>query len=149
MNTESSIHFRPASSLNSTFPENIVLYDGYCNLCSGAVQFILRHEKKPVYYFLSLQSPIVAELIPDILVKNPPESIILIENEKIFMSSDAALKISRKLKFPWRIFYYFIYFPRFLRDPVYAFIAKNRYKYFGKKSSCHTPDPKYKNRFLV
>ncbi len=149
MNSESFIHSRPISPLDSNLQESIVLYDGYCNLCSRAVQFILKHEKKPVYYFLSLQSPIVEKLTLDILVKNPPESIILIEDNKIFMSSDAVLKISRNLKFPWSMFYYFIYFPRFLRDPVYAFIAKNRYKYFGKKSTCYIPNPKYKNRFLV
>ena len=148
MKKDGSIHFCPILTLDSGFPDQIILYDGYCNLCSGSVQFILKHEKNPVYYFLSLQSPIVQKLLPEFEVKNPPESIILIENEKVFMASDAALKISRKLKFPWRIAYYFIYFPRFLRDPIYHFIAKNRYKYFEKKSSCFIPESKWKRRFL-
>ncbi len=134
--------------VSSQFPDALILYDGYCNICSDAVQFILKHEKTPVYYFLSLQSSKVEELIPDFKLKDPPESVILIESGKIFMASEAALKIARKFKFPWRVWCYFIYFPRFLRDPVYNLIAKKRYKFFGKKSSCFIPNPKWESRFL-
>ena len=148
MNNHGAKEYNFVPVVNHKFPESIVLYDGYCNLCSGAVQFILKYEKEPVYYFLSLQSLKVEELIPDFKLKDPPESVILIESGKIFMASEAALKIARKLKFPWRVLYYFIYFPRFLRDPAYNFIAKNRYKFFGKKSSCFIPNPKWKSRFL-
>lgn len=133
---------------NTKINNPLILFDGYCNLCSGGVNLILKNEKKPLYYFLSLQSPKVKEYFPDLIISEPPESIILIENDKIFKSSTAALKISKNLKFPWYIFYYSIYLPSFLRDPVYQFIARHRYKWFGRKSVCFVPKPNWKSRFI-
>ncbi|MCF8379385.1 MAG: DCC1-like thiol-disulfide oxidoreductase family protein [Bacteroidales bacterium] len=126
----------------------LILFDGYCNLCSFAVNFILKKEKKPLYYFLSIQSPTLSEIYPELKISDPPESIILIQNDKIFKASTAALKISRNLKFPWHILYYAIYLPLFLRDPLYRFIAKKRYRWFGKKNVCYMPKENWKARFM-
>jgi len=136
------------TSQNSKIIYPLILFDGYCNLCSGAVNLILKNEKKPLYYFISLQSATVKEYFPDLRISDPPESLILIENNKIFKSSTAALKISKNLKFPWYIFYYAIFLPSFLRDPVYQFIARHRYKWFGRKSVCFVPTTNWKSRFL-
>lgn len=133
---------------NSKIMYPLILFDGYCNLCSGAVSLILNNEKKPLYYFLSLQSVKVKEFFPELSISDPPESIILIENDKILKRSTAALKISKNLKFPWYIFYYSIFIPSFLRDPVYKFIAKHRYNWFGRKSVCFMPKTNWKSRFL-
>ena len=126
----------------------LVLYDGYCNLCSGAVQFILKNEKRPDIYFLSLQSPKLKTYVPELNLTQVPDSVLLFENGNLFKESTAALKISGKLKFPYHICKYMIYIPRFLRDPVYRLIANNRYSWFGKKASCFIPAENWKSRFL-
>ena len=126
----------------------LVLYDGYCNLCSRAVKTILKHEKKPIYFFLSLQSPKTSQFAPGHVFPDPPETVVLIENGKIYDKSTAALKISGNLKFPYWLMYYFIFIPRFIRDPMYKLVAKNRYRWFGKRNSCYVPGQKWKHRFL-
>ena len=126
----------------------LVLYDGFCNLCSRAVELILKHERKPVYYFLSLQSPKVMELGTGYEVIAEKESVILIEQGKVYEGSTAALRIARKLKFPYFLLYVFIYIPRLFRDPFYDYIAARRYKWFGKKQSCYVPVSEWKHRFL-
>ena len=126
----------------------LILFDGYCNLCSDSVQLILKYEKKPEYFFLSLQSDKAKEILPESDITNPPESVILIEGERVYKSSSAGFRILKKLKFPCNIFYYGIFLPRFLRDPVYELIAKNRYKWFGKKSKCYVPQEKWEHRFV-
>lgn len=127
----------------------MILFDGYCNLCSASVQFILRHEKMPYYSFSSIQSDFVSRNFPDLEVdKNYPDSVILIEEGKIFFQSDAALRILRRLKFPFYIFSFFRFIPKFLRDPVYRLIASNRYSLFGRSHSCYVPQDNVSERFF-
>ena len=134
--------------INEKIKKPIIFYDGFCNLCSGSVQFILRKEKSEHYYFASLQSDFVKENFNALSSEGDPESVILYENSEIYKLSDAALRISRHLKFPWNIFSYFRFIPRFLRDPVYRLVAKNRYKVFGKRNFLYSPKSENEHRFL-
>jgi len=127
----------------------LILFDGYCNLCSASVQFILKYERSPVFYFSSLQSNFVKENYPELHHETTdPDTVILIENNEIHYRSDAALKISRRLKSPLNYLYNLRFIPRFLRDGIYNFIARNRYNIFGKKKSCYIPSSLYSERFL-
>ena len=129
----------------------IILFDGVCNYCSHWVDFIIRHDKKDYFRFAILQSEAAKKLLNKINIAEEifPDSIILIENEKLFFKSDAGLKILRKLNFPFSVLYIFIVFPKFIRDGVYNFIANNRYKWFGKKEVCRMPvTEEEKRKFL-
>ena len=130
-------------------PNRIILFDGYCNLCSGTVQFVLKHDWKAKFRFASLQS----EFGKAILQKHqlPSESFgtfVLVEDDKIHFKSTAALRVVKSLSGRWPLLYVFIIVPRFIRDAVYGFVARNRYKWFGKRDSCWLPKPEWKERFL-
>ena len=138
-----------ANILKSNKKKSIVLFDGVCNLCNHAIIRIIKSDKKNHFTFCSLQSQKGISLLNQFKNKNHGlDSIVLIENGKIFSASTAALRISRKMSGFWPILSIFIILPRFLRDPIYYWIAKNRYKWFGKKDSCMIPSPEIKNRFL-
>jgi predicted DCC family thiol-disulfide oxidoreductase YuxK len=126
----------------------IVFFDGVCNLCNAAVRFIVHRDPKAYFRFASLQSEIAAKMVPADCRQEAGDSILLLENEDCFSSSTAALRIARKLRFPWPLLYVGILIPRFLRDPIYAWIARNRYRWFGKKDACELPTPELKSRFL-
>lgn len=128
--------------------KSLILFDGYCNLCNGAVQFVLERDKKGQFYFASLSWK-VAE---DLLEKHPKyksvDSILLYQNGKLTDKSSAALKIAPNLGGLWWMTGVFWIVPKFIRDGVYNWIAKNRYKWFGKKESCMFPTEDIKSRFL-
>ena len=119
----------------------IVIFDGLCNLCNGAVQFIIRHDTKNKFVFASLQSEVAQKLVNEIQVKSSLESIVLIKGHKHFEKSDAVLEIAKNLSGLWPMVYGFKIIPRFLRDILYNWIAKNRYTWFGKRESCLAPSP--------
>lgn len=134
----------------STLPDFLVLFDGICNLCNGAVLFIIKRDKAGKIRFASLQS----ELGRDQLVRNglDPDalhSIIVIENEKLFQKSDAVLRIVARMDGAWSWLRIFGILPRFLRDPLYDLVARFRYKVFGKKDACMVPTPELKKRFVA
>jgi len=128
---------------------NIVLFDGVCNLCNKTVQFIIRKDSKSKFRFASLQSENAllllrqTELLPDNF-----DSIIYFRNNKFYLKSTAVLKILFDLGGVWRSFYVLIIIPRYMRDVVYDYIAKRRYKYFGKRDTCMIPTPANQERFL-
>jgi len=129
--------------------KSIILFDGVCNLCNNAVQFIIKKDKKHHFLFTSLQSDAAQELLLHFKLKNSDfDSIILIQNNKVYQKSTAILQISRNLPSFWKLNYAFIIFPKFIRDFVYTIIANNRYKWFGKKDSCMVPTEELKARFL-
>lgn len=135
----------------STSSENhvTVLFDGVCNLCSNSVQFIIERDPQARFKFASLQSARgQAELKRFKLNPTQLHSIILIQGDAFLERSNAALEIARHLSGAWPLFYLFKIIPRFLRDPVYNWIARNRYKWFGKKNECWLPTPDLKDRFL-
>ena len=129
--------------------EHILLFDGVCNLCNAAVQWVLLRDKSDKFRFASLQSEKGQELMqPFGLNTDQIDSVILISGEKVFIESDAALHIARLLGFPWNLAVVFFIVPRFIRNSVYRWIARNRYRWYGKRDECMLPRPEWKHRFL-
>lgn len=127
----------------------IVFFDGLCNLCNGAVQFMIERDEKNMFHFASLQSDFAKEsLKPFNIDAEKKDSFILLENGKLYQRSTAALRVARKLNKLWPLLYGFIIVPRFVRDGVYNYVGKNRYKWFGKKESCWIPTADLKAKFL-
>jgi predicted DCC family thiol-disulfide oxidoreductase YuxK len=129
--------------------QTIILFDGVCNFCNYWVNFIITHDKKAIFKFASIQSETGKILL--LKYKIDPtkvDSVILIESNQAYIYSDAAIRIANHLNSLKWIFYLGKITPRFFRDSVYKFVAKNRYKWFGKKSTCMIPTPELKNRFL-
>ena len=127
----------------------VIFFDGVCNLCNGAVQFTIERDGSNTFKFASLQSKYAQENIA--LFNIAPEnlqSFILLENNKVYLRSTAALHVAKKLNGLWPLLYGFIIVPRFIRDAIYNYVAKNRYKWFGKQESCWVPTPALKDKFL-
>ena len=126
----------------------VILFDGVCNLCSGSVQFIIKRDKEKKFLFASLQSGYGQDLLKKFdLPTNTFNSFILYEGGRIYTRSTGALMMFQQLK-GWRWVKVFRIVPKFIRDTVYDLIAKNRYKWFGKKEECWVPTPGLKARFL-
>ena len=128
--------------------KNIILFDGICNLCNGFVDFVIQRDPKGVFVFGSIQSDEGEELLKDLGIEKGLKTVIYIEENKIYTESTAALKIIRKLNGLWPFFYIFILIPPFMRNGIYRWIARNRYKWFGKRSACRLPEGAFKERFL-
>jgi len=127
----------------------VILFDGVCNLCNSSVQYVIRHDRDAVFKFASLQSDTGQQLLHKYqLPQNNFNSFVLVEDDKVYTRSGAALRVARKLSGIVKLLYGFIIVPAFLRDAVYNFIARNRYKWFGKKDTCMIPTPALKSRFL-
>lgn len=127
----------------------IILFDGLCYLCTGSVQFILRHDRKRKFLFASLQGKTGQELIKRLQLSAPSaDSFVLVEDGKAYQRSTAALRVARLLGGWWFLGCLFILVPRCLRDAVYDWIARNRYGWFGKREECWLPAPDVVERFL-
>ena len=127
----------------------VILFDGVCNFCNSSINFIISQDKKKVFRFAALQSEAGKELLEKYdLPEGYLESFILIDNGKAYISSSAGLKLYNKLPWHWKWLQIFWIVPRFIRDGVYSIIARNRYKWFGKKDSCMIPSPDMRSRFL-
>ncbi|MGB1121812.1 MAG: thiol-disulfide oxidoreductase DCC family protein [Saprospiraceae bacterium] len=124
----------------------IILFDGVCNLCNGAVQFIIERDKKRQFRFASLQSDFGQQYQQQ--VGAAVDSILLVKNDKIYQKSSAALRIARHLDGLWPLLFLFIIVPPFIRNSIYDWIARNRYRWFGKQDSCWLPTPDLKALFL-
>lgn len=126
-----------------------VLFDGVCNLCNGTVQFIIRNDRRGRFRFAALQSEAGRELLLQYqLPEKALNTVVLIAGGRAFTRSTAALEIARRLDGAWPICYAAVALPRFLRDSAYNFIARNRYRWFGKQEACMMPSPELKQRFL-
>lgn len=133
----------------STQNKKIILFDGVCNLCNGSVVFIIKRDKKDVFRFAAIQSDEGQELIQKQKIDTTKvDSIILIDGKRYFSKSTAALKIARHLCGGYPLLYGFMILPRFFRNWVYDIIARNRYKWFGKKESCMIPTADLKAKFI-
>ena len=129
--------------------QSLVLFDGVCHFCNNSVNFIIDRDPKKKFVF----APVQSELAVKALVRfgesnNVIDSIILIQNNKIYKRSRAALEIVKQLTGLWPTCYVFIIVPGFIRDLVYNYIAKNRYKWFGQMDACRIPTPDMRERFL-
>ena len=139
-------------SNKQTYPKGIkiIVFDGVCNLCNSAIQFVIKRDKKRQFRYTSLQSDLGKELLAERNIDpNKIDSIILIEPEiAYYYKSSAALQISKGLKGAYPFMSIFLIIPSFIRVGVYDFIAKNRYKWFGKKESCMIPTQEQLELFL-
>ena len=126
----------------------IVLFDGECNFCDASVQFIIKRDSKSYFQFAAQQSDIGEALKREYGVSMSLDSILVIDQHKVYNSSDAALHISKHLNGLWSYLRFLKVIPKPIREVVYKFIAKNRYAWFGKKDSCMIPSPEVRNRFL-
>lgn len=127
----------------------IILFDGVCNFCDGAVNFIIERDKKNYFKFAPLQSENGRKLAAEHGIDlQKIDSVILIEGGEAYTESTAALKIARNLDGIWSLAYAFIVVPKFIRDYFYKLFARNRYRLFGKKDACMLPSPEVRAKFL-
>lgn len=140
MNDSNSLHL-------TSLTKPLILFDGFCYLCDGFVQFILKHDSQKRFLFTSLQSKTADDIFNQLQIpSNCKNSVVLVQGESFFTESTAVLIIASQLDWPWRVLTYLKIIPRFIRDPLYRFIAKNRYRWFGKRERCMIP--KERNRFF-
>lgn len=127
----------------------IILFDGVCNLCNSSVVFVIKRDKKNVFKFAPLQSEIGEQLVASHGIDtSKTDSIILVEENRHYIKSTAGLRIARHLSGGWPLLYAFMIVPNFIRNWVYDFIARNRYKWYGRRESCMIPTPELKSKFL-
>ena len=128
---------------------NVIFFDGVCNLCNSSVNFVIDRDPEAKFTFAPLQSDFAKNAL-----KNEDtdsynlESIVFLSNGKFYRRSRAALEIARRMRGAWPMMYVFIIVPGFVRDFIYNWIAKNRYKWFGKREFCRIPTPELKTRFV-
>lgn len=128
--------------------QRIILFDGECNFCDQSVQFIIKRDPKEHFKFASLQSKIGKDLLNKFNTPVEIDSIVLIEGNHCYFKSSAALRICKKLNGLWKILYLLLVIPKPFRDFFYEILAKNRYKWFGKRESCRIPSSEERKRFL-
>lgn len=127
----------------------ILLFDGVCNFCEASVNFVIRHDKKGVIRFASLQSKEGLMLAQDFRIDTSQlNSMVFIEKGRPYFRSTAALRVCRYFSGGWRFASLLLIVPVFIRDTVYRLIARNRYRWFGKKESCMIPTPEIRSRFI-
>lgn len=130
-------------------PTALILFDGVCNVCNASVNFILDHDPAGRFRFASLQSAVGQKVLRDL--KRPAasfDSVILVENGRFYEKSDAALRIARHLR-GWRWAWGLRFVPKFLRNAAYDLIARNRYRWFGRREVCRVPTPEERERFVA
>ncbi len=127
----------------------IILFDGVCNFCNGAVNFTIKRDKKATIKFAALQSETGRQLVQQYgFPADDMRSFLFIKNGKVYNKSTAALRVCRHLKGLWPLCYGFIIVPAIIRNGIYDWIAKNRYKWFGERQECMIPSPEVRARFL-
>lgn len=127
----------------------IVVFDGMCVLCSANAQFVLANDKAQKFRLAAMQGPVGSALFQHFGIDpNDPDTIIVVDGDKVWRDSDAVLKIYAGLGWPWRIAGIFRLVPRLIRDPMYRLVARNRYRVFGKRETCWVPTADQANRVL-
>ena len=146
----------PANS-PSILPERLLLFDGVCNLCDRSVQFVIRHDPQAKFKFAALQSVYAQRVLKaypalhnmaDQKGRHKQGSLIFILRDKAYTRSTAVLKIAAELGYPWKFSRILFILPKALRDLVYNYIARHRYRWYGRKDSCIIPAPELKARFM-
>lgn len=128
--------------------ENVLYFDGYCNLCNGAVDFLIRRDRKGRLKFASLQGETAARRLPADLVQNLGTMVLQEQNGTLYTESGAALRAAASLGGVYALARLLFLIPAFLRNPVYRLIARNRYRWFGKRDTCRLPTAEERARFL-
>ena len=130
--------------------KQLVLFDGICNLCNASVNFIIKNDKKDRFRFTPIQSKVGQQIIKDLNIDTKKTDSIILYSEKkeISYKSTAALLIVKHLGFPRHIMVIFLIVPKFIRNWVYDFIARNRYKWYGKREKCMLPTSELQKKFI-
>lgn len=129
--------------------QEILLFDGVCNLCNGAVNFIIDRDPKNHFKFAALQSDFGQEQLRKLgFSQSDFDSLVLLSQDRVYKKSSAALRIAGKLNSLYPLLKVFLVLPPFIRDGVYDIIARNRYKWFGKRDECRIPTPELRSRFI-
>lgn len=129
--------------------QDVLLFDGVCNLCNSSVNFIIDHDPKGHFKFAALQSDFGQQKLKELGYDQEEfDSLVLLSGEHVYKKSSAALRIAKKLSGLYPLLYVFIIIPPFIRHAVYDIIAKNRYKWWGKRDSCRMPTPELRARFV-
>lgn len=127
----------------------VLLFDGVCNLCNASVQWVLLRDRKGVFRFAALQSDTGQALLQQLGRSTDDfDSVVLVDGDRVLLHSDVALEIVRRLGGAWQLLYVFKIIPRAVRDAIYRWIARNRYRWFGRRSACMLPRPEWKERFV-
>jgi predicted DCC family thiol-disulfide oxidoreductase YuxK len=136
----------------------VILFDGVCNFCNGAINFVLKQDKKGIFRFAPLQSEAGQKLLQQYNLSTKDfDSFVLIDDArpddpvgrgKVYKKSSASLQVMNKLPWYWKEMQILRIIPTIFRDAIYDFIARNRYKWFGKKEQCMIPTPEIRSRFL-
>ena len=127
----------------------IVLFDGVCNFCNATVNFVIEHDKAGFFKFAALQSEIGEELIAKHVIDTAKtDSVVVVEDEKAYTYSSAALRIAKRLDGIWSWASVFVVVPKPIRDSIYKVFARYRYRLFGKQDACMMPTPEVRSRFL-
>ncbi len=127
----------------------VILFDGVCNLCNGTVDFLLKRDRRKQFRYAALQSESGKALIQKFHIPEQTDSVILINLNKVYFESDAAIEICNLLPYPWRLGIIFQIIPKIIRDKIYRWVAKNRYRWFGKRETCRIPTPEEKEFFML
>lgn len=136
--------------MNNKHPINkpIIFFDGVCGMCNSFVDLILRLDRKQTFLFAPLQGETARELLPPLPKDAMEWSMIYLDEAGLHDESDASLEVYRRLGGLWRVLGFLRYVPRLIRNPVYRVIARNRYRWFGKKETCRIPSKEERERFL-
>lgn len=135
--------------MNIPTDKPILLFDGVCNLCNGFVQFVIKRDPQGRFRFAALQSEVGQTLLKKANMPTKELStVVLYENDKFYTHSSVPLRVAKKFGSAWPLLYGLVIVPKFIRDGIYNWIARNRYRWFGKRESCMIPTPELKSRFL-
>ncbi|MGY8932839.1 MAG: thiol-disulfide oxidoreductase DCC family protein [Flavobacteriales bacterium] len=134
--------------MNTESKHKVILFDGVCNLCNSFVNFVIRNDKKEVFKFAPIQSDFGEIALKKHRINSKDtDSIILVDDDNYYIKSSAALYIAKNLSGAYPLLFCFMLVPKFMRNWVYDFVAKNRYKWYGKKESCMIPTPELIDKF--
>lgn len=129
--------------------DHVILFDGVCNFCNSSVNRVIENDPKDIFRFAPLQSEVGQQLLVHYGIdRTMTDSVVYIENGKAYVRSSAALRIARRMKGFYPVLFGFIIVPPFIRNAVYDLIARNRYKWFGRKDSCMMPTPEVRRKFI-
>ncbi len=135
--------------MDSEFKFPVLLFDGVCNLCNASVQWVLQHDRRGQFRFAALQSETGQDLLREFgLSAESFDTVVLVAGGRVFTRSDAALETARRMGRPWSLLYALHWVPRPLRNAVYDWVARHRYRWFGRQETCWLPRPEWKGRFL-
>jgi predicted DCC family thiol-disulfide oxidoreductase YuxK len=128
--------------------QQVILFDGVCNLCNSSINFIIDRDSKKLFLYASLQSDFGKNVQQQFGRNADLDTVLLLQCDQLLQKSDAALEITRQLDGPWPLLMIFKIVPRALRDAVYSWISRNRYRWFGKQDECRIPTPDVRALFL-